>query len=111
MGEGVRDDAQDSSCDDGVQGGQPRVAGGTGNVGFTAQRSGTHPGQGLSTVCVSGVHQSSSAAFPAPVGRLLAQNLQAEASSEAELLESQSPSIVTGLTSWALTFLSIKRGG
>lgn len=37
VGEGVRDDAQDSRWGEGVQGEQPRVVGRTGNVGFTAQ--------------------------------------------------------------------------
>lgn len=37
VGEGVRDDAQDSRWGEGVQGEQPWVVGRTGNVGFTAQ--------------------------------------------------------------------------
>ena len=44
----------------------------------------------------------SSAALPAPVGRQLGENLHAKASSEAELLGSESPSIMTRLTSQAL---------
>ena len=96
VGERVRDEPQDSSKDDGVQGGWPRVVGGTGN--------GTHPGQGLRTVCVSGCPRGclslwgSSAGFPAPVGRLWAQKLQAKVSSEVELLVSESPSIIRRLT-------------
>ena len=38
MGEGVREEPQDSSKDDGIQGGRPRVVGGTVNVDFIAQR-------------------------------------------------------------------------
>ena len=91
MGEGVRDEPQDFSKNDGVQGGRPRVVGGTVNVDFIAQRNGTHPGRGLRTTCVSGCSGErlglwgSSSAFPAPVGRLLAQKPQVKVSSEVEL--------------------------
>ena len=104
MGEGVREEPQDSSKDDGIWGGRPWVVGGTVNVDFIAQRNGTHPGQGLRTTCVSVCSREalglwgSTAAFPAPVGRLLAQKLQVKVSSEVELLVSESASIIIRLT-------------
>lgn len=88
-GEGVRDEPQDFSKDGGVQGGRPRVVGGTVNVDFIAQRNGTHlVGELRTTQWVFRKHLGlwgSSSAFPAPVGRLLAQKPQIKINSEVEL--------------------------
>ena len=71
---------------------------------ISLHRDGTHPGQGLRTTCASVCSREplglwgSSAAFPAPVGRLLAQKLQVKVSSEVELLVSESASIIIRLT-------------
>lgn len=110
VGEGVGNDAQDSSSGEEVQGGQPWVVGRTGHVGFTAQ---------MEKLSLRGVNKPRSGAqhcvrhwvfrrAPEPLGpqHCLPSSYAEAASSEpaclgqceAQGLVSETPSILTGFT-------------